>query len=443
MAARGLAETGDAAFIGNLAPAHLLLAHAHRRDLRHRIDAIGEEFRRRGRLEAEGVAGGDAALLHRGGGEAGKADDVTGGVDVRHRGLERLRLDADAPAMIDREARRLQVQPVGGADPAGGEEQHVGLHRAPVRQPADRPLVGAELDGGDGGAEAQPDIAVAQLVDELLDQLLVDEVEEAVARLDQRHRHVERREDRGVFDADDPGADDGEAARQLRQVDDLVAVEHRAAVEGHIVRPEGPRADGDEDVLAGVGVDVAVLLGDLDGVRIEEAGLAARGLHAVAGELVLQHLDLVVERLVQARHQVGGADVLLHPVGAAVEAALAPAGEVEHGLAQRLGRDGAGVDGDPADAAALLDDQNGPADLGGLHGGAAPGGAAADDNHVVIIHGRRQTICGQQGLPSSMHDECQAWMTAGGTRRPAFVADRLGFCRRKGSHCPRHGETPN
>ena len=45
-------------------------------------------------------------------------------------------------------------------------------------------------------------------------------------------------------------------------------------------------------------------------------------------------------------------DVLLHAVGAAVEAALAPAGEIEHRLAQGLRGDGAGVDRDAADAAA-------------------------------------------------------------------------------------------
>ena len=60
---------------------------------------------------------------------------------------------------------------------------------------------------------------------EFLDQLFVDEVEEGRTWLDQRHRDVERAEDRRIFDADDAGADDREAARQFLQIDDLVAVE--------------------------------------------------------------------------------------------------------------------------------------------------------------------------------------------------------------------------
>ena len=90
--------------------------------------------------------------------------------------------------------------------------------------------------------------AVAQLVDEILDQLVVDEVEEGRARLDQRHGDVERAEDRRVFDADDAGADHRQAARQLGQIDDLVAVEHVDAVERHVGGPERARADGDQDV---------------------------------------------------------------------------------------------------------------------------------------------------------------------------------------------------
>ena len=114
--------------------------------------------------------------------------------------------------------------------------------------------------------------------------------------------------------------------------------------------------------------------------------MPAHGADRVAGELVLQDIDLVVERLVQARHQVVGLDVLLDPVGAAVEAALALAGEVQHRLPQGLGRDGAGMDGDAADPAALLDDQDGIAELGGLDGGAAAGWPAADDEEVVSGH---------------------------------------------------------
>ena len=41
--------------------------------------------------------------------------------------------------------------------------------------------------------------------------------------------------------------------------------------------------------------DFAVFLDDLHRLRIDEAGLAAHMLNAVAGKLVFQHLDLVIK----------------------------------------------------------------------------------------------------------------------------------------------------
>ena len=96
-------------------------------------------------------------------------------------------------------------------------------------------------------------------------------------RVDQRHRHVERVEDRRVLDADDAGADHRQAARQLRQLDDLVAVEHRRPVERNVIRPQRRRAGGDENAGGRVAPRVAVRLRDLDLVRTRETRLALGG----------------------------------------------------------------------------------------------------------------------------------------------------------------------
>ena len=86
-----------------------------------------------------------------------------------------------------------RLRPVGGADPAGGEQQHLGRDVAAVGSLRDDAAALAALDRCDGGAEPQRDVAVAQLVHELLDQLVVDEIEEGRPRFDQRDRDIERR----------------------------------------------------------------------------------------------------------------------------------------------------------------------------------------------------------------------------------------------------------
>jgi hypothetical protein len=55
---------------------------------------------------------GEAALIHRGRGERREADDVAGGVDVRHGGAE-VRVDRDPAALVGREADRFEAQAVG------------------------------------------------------------------------------------------------------------------------------------------------------------------------------------------------------------------------------------------------------------------------------------------------------------------------------------------
>ena len=137
------------------------------------------------------------------------------------------------------------------------------------------------------------------------------------ARLDQRHRHVERRKDRRIFQPDHPGADHSQAARHARVLDEVVAVEHIGAVERDVRGPIGMGADGDQHLVR---LDLLLDLAPIfaahhgDAVRIEEAPHADHALHAVAGELVFQHGNLVIQRLAEPGGKIGGADVLLDPV---------------------------------------------------------------------------------------------------------------------------------
>ena len=62
--------------------------------------------------DAERVAGGEAPLLARRGGEARVADHVAGGEDVRHRGAE-LRVHREPAALVGREPGRREVERLG------------------------------------------------------------------------------------------------------------------------------------------------------------------------------------------------------------------------------------------------------------------------------------------------------------------------------------------
>src|SRR5229473_933831 len=121
------------------------------------------------------------------------------------------------------------------------------------------------------------------------------------------------------------------------------------------------------------------------GVRVHERRGARDQRHVVAPELALDHLDLAGDDRVDAGEQLGGRGAVIH---AGPRQALGAPGEPrEHhgGFAQRLARDSAGIDADPADTPALLDDGGPLAELRGLHGGPLARRTAPDADQVEVI----------------------------------------------------------
>ena len=62
---------------------------------------------------------------------------------------------------------------------------------------------------------------------QLVHDLLIQEFQRTAALVDQRDPHAERREDRGVFGADDSGAHHGKGLGDAGQRDDVVAGDDR------------------------------------------------------------------------------------------------------------------------------------------------------------------------------------------------------------------------
>ena len=88
-------------------------------------------------------------------------------------------------------------------------------------------------------------------MDEIVHDLAIDEFQNVIAGFDQRHRHIERREDRRVFDADHAATDHRQRTRQMFEVENFVAIQNAPAIERHIVRPVRMRARRDQRVLEG------------------------------------------------------------------------------------------------------------------------------------------------------------------------------------------------
>ena len=81
------------------------------------------------------------------------------------------------------------------------------------------------------------------IVDHAVDGIItIDERQHARRRIDQRHLHVQRREDRRILDPNHARTDHRQRARQALQFQHVVRVKHSLAVERHVGRPTVPTA---------------------------------------------------------------------------------------------------------------------------------------------------------------------------------------------------------
>jgi hypothetical protein len=184
-----------------------------------------------------------------------------------------------------------------------------------------------------------------------------------------------------------PPADDDHGPGQALQAQQLVGAEDGVVVERHGGRACGAGAGGDDELVGGDDLGVGGAL-DVEGVVVLEVGRAPDQLDAVALEVAADDRQLGVDHLLADVDQVGDGDGLLDAGDLAEQPLPADAAQVEHGLAQGLAGDGAGVDAGATEDVFLLDDAGRLAELGGLDGRLLPGRTGPDHRKVEVSHAR-------------------------------------------------------
>ena len=253
-----------------------------------------------------------------------------------------------------------RVEAIDAAGRVEIEEADDGVHRhrlvatGAIEPRGDARAFSLDFDRDDLFVEPEGDAEFAQVIAKRLDDLVVGELENSRALVDERDGNIERGEDRRVFQADDACADDDQIARKLGQAGDAVGIDHTRAVEGNrgIVRRAG--AAGDQDRI-GIYDRRALRAGNLELVRIDEPGGAVHLGDVIAEELLADDVRFALDDRLDARDEVVHGDVVAQMVAAAVEGALGETAEIEDRLAKRLAGNGAGVNRNTAQHAAALD----------------------------------------------------------------------------------------
>ena len=86
-------------------------------------------------------------------------------------------------------------------------------------------------------------------MEKFTDDLPVDEFQYFPLGINQRDLDIERAEDRRILNADDAGANHSQAARDLDDIENFIAVENAPPVERNVVRPKRRRANGDQKLI--------------------------------------------------------------------------------------------------------------------------------------------------------------------------------------------------
>ena len=161
------------------------------------------------RLTGNDLGDGDAFVLGLVG-EHRPGDHVADRVDAGDIGLE-MSVDGDAAALVERDARLLQPEPLGVGTAADRDQDDVGLDHlggaAGGRLDRDLERVAAGIDAGDLARQAEGHPLPLQDALGLAGDLAVGAREDAIEELDHGDLAAEPAPDRAELEADDAGAD--------------------------------------------------------------------------------------------------------------------------------------------------------------------------------------------------------------------------------------------
>ena len=246
-------------------------------------------------------------------------------------------------------------------------------------------FVADNLQSVDALAEPQRGPVFPQMVAELVGDFPVDEGQQAIALVDQRHPNPSAAKMLAYSQPITPAPTTARVRGKPIEIEDVVAGEDAFAVERDVRSAGVFRPGGDDDFArldrARTG---AVDIVEADRVGRGKGRLGRKQFDIVAHQLMAGHVDLVLDHPVGAKQQVLHRDVLLDSVGGAVEFPRAIAAKLERRLAQRLRRDRSQIDAAAAEHGLAFDNRDALVELGALDRGALSGRPGADHQKVVV-----------------------------------------------------------
>src|SRR5688572_29890697 len=249
------------------------------------------------------MTGGETSLLHGSGSKGGEPDHITYRIDIGSVCLI-LCIHFQESALICLQTRRLDIEGTCRAGPPDAVERHlsndlfaadeVDLHAVAV-------FVGNGFDTVHLFSEAQDGALLVKVVGERVDDFRVDEGEQAAALVDDGHAHPKGGKDAGIFQTDHARAYNRQRARQVVELEQIVADKDPFPIKRDVVAFCGACSRGNDHVCrTDVAPAASIHILQSDSIRIDERGFPRDKFDAVALELMADNIELMLDDMVRA-----------------------------------------------------------------------------------------------------------------------------------------------
>src|SRR5690606_2093939 len=331
----------------------------------------------------ENVLHGVRALHVGGARERRRPHDVADGINVRE-GRLIVAVHRDVAARIRGEAHGLQPETIGVAGAPVRPEEHVRLDLAP-RLEVQYDVALARLQVLNLLVVPNHAPLLAQVVRERFRDLIVQERQQAIVRVDEGDLRTEVDENGRILAPDHACALDRGGKRVLTVTEDRIAVAHAWMGKIELRRMIGARAGRDDDVLALDTYWIAGCRAHLQCVRIDEARLPSEDRNAIALVEAPTTCRLRLDDLVRGCTQLRITEAVRIPKLFQQRVAAQVMEDLDC-VAQRFTRNRAPMRAAAADFEVAFDERDGAMILRLNHRGALACRPAADDNYVECLH---------------------------------------------------------
>lgn len=213
----------------------LFFGLSDRRDFRDGVDAIREHLRCGWLDHPTRMAGGEPSLLHRGGRQSRKSDDISDRIYMRDGCLEVL-VDRQL-SLVGFEANRFEIQRLSVPAATHRVEHHVGRDGLLALQSGHDASSRVEDDVRDFLSQAHNHAVTPHVGIEYAHDLLIDKPEQVGPSIDQGNLDTKGRQHRGVLRSDDAPTHDRHAGRMLFGVQNRIGI-----TDGDVVERNGSRS---------------------------------------------------------------------------------------------------------------------------------------------------------------------------------------------------------